>query len=54
MTTIRQALKAIKFLGRHYSYTGGDLSSFSDRQLQDIGFRFARHELDAVKPFWLA
>jgi hypothetical protein len=59
MTTIARKFNSgfhsgFDFLGRHCGTTQADLNTLSDRSLRDIGFRFERRDLSAVKPFWLA
>jgi hypothetical protein len=54
MTTIALKLTNMKLFGWQHPYTGADLESLSDKALEDIGFRLARRDLNAVKPFWIA
>lgn len=54
MTTIARKLTSLNFFSRQRRHSSSDLKSLSDRSLQDIGFKYAPRDLDAVKPFWMA
>lgn len=54
MTMIARKLLSLNFRSRRGSYAGADLEVLSDKCLEDIGFRLARRDLSAIKPFWLA
>ncbi len=54
MTTIALKLTNLKFFGWQHRNSGAELENLSDQALEDIGFRLARRDLTAVKPFWIA
>jgi uncharacterized protein YjiS (DUF1127 family) len=53
MTTIALIITRLSFFNRKHGCTA-DLTSLSDNSLQDIGFKLARRDLNAIKPFWAA
>jgi uncharacterized protein YjiS (DUF1127 family) len=54
MTAIPFKFTNVKFFGWHQRKFGTELKDLSDKALEDIGFRLARRDLNAVKPFWPA
>jgi uncharacterized protein YjiS (DUF1127 family) len=53
MTTILLITTRLNFFNRQHGCTD-DLTSLSDSSLRDIGFKLARRDLNAIKPFWAA